>query len=57
MINGLEGVAIVIRPKGLDVDFPTTGKLILDQIGVDEDNFGADVATLCVGLVACIALS
>lgn len=57
MINELEGVAIVIKPKGIDDSFPTTGAVILDQIGIDEANFGSDVATLCVWLVFFVALS
>jgi len=57
MINELEGVAIVIKPKGIDVAYPTTGKVILDQIGIDEDNFSADVASLCVWLVVCVCFS
>ena len=57
MINELEGAAIVIKAKGIDNEFPTTGKVILDQIGIDEDNFGADVGALCVWLVATVCLS
>mmetsp|Transcript_320 Transcript_320/g.794 ORF Transcript_320/g.794 Transcript_320/m.794 type:complete len:102 (+) Transcript_320:3-308(+) len=57
MVNELSGTAITIKPQGMNVSLPTTGKVILDQIGMDESRFGLDVTVLCVWLFTCVVLS
>lgn len=57
MINELSDTAITIKPKGINQSFPTTGEVILDQIGVDAERFSLDVGVLFAWFATCMFIS